>query len=58
MAKLIYKNESLKRVTLWVDSDSWERLASVVPDGNRSAAIRAYIERTNARKKDKREESK
>jgi hypothetical protein len=42
MPKILLNVENLKRVTVWVDSPKWEKLAGVVE--NRSAFLREQIE--------------
>lgn len=39
------KYAGLKRVTVWVDTKQWKRLAYILPNGNRSEAIRCFIDR-------------
>lgn len=39
------KYTGLKRVTVWIDAKQWKRLAYIIPSGNRSEAIRCFIDR-------------
>lgn len=45
MRKKDTNTNGLKRVTVWVNKKQWKRLANITPNGNRSEAIRCFIDR-------------
>lgn len=45
MRKKDTNTNGLKRVTVWVNKRQWKRLANITPNGNRSEAIRCFIDR-------------